>query len=364
MIAVSSKGQSFRALAAYLVHGRTGEEQGRIAWSSARNLPTNDPELAATMMRATAEQSVRVRQPVYHLVLSFDPTDPVDRAMMERVADRVLHRLGLTEHQAVIVSHQDRAHAHLHVLVNRIHPTTRRAWEMSFDYRAIQEVIRAEERLLGLREVPGRYSELPGRDIGNAREHRMERTAEDGIGSIATPTHALRPSPSHEDVERMQPRSREPLSGLARDAEGRSDAVDSPRPAHTRGSAMGGAPGAVDGTPPPIVVRAREHLPALRSARADCAPSAAAVVSCSRMAPRQSRRLRSRGISRSARWSGRLARRFRTDCSSRTVAYRTGNWASWSIPWCHRSHRNSPRWCFPPWAHSLARSRSTNGAST
>lgn len=79
MIAVSSSGKSFRALANYLAAGRTGEERDRVAWSVARNLPTNDPELAATFMRATAAQSAKVEKPVYHVVLSFDPADMPDR---------------------------------------------------------------------------------------------------------------------------------------------------------------------------------------------------------------------------------------------------------------------------------------------
>jgi Relaxase/Mobilisation nuclease domain len=160
MIGVSSKGRSFSALAAYLAAGRSGEDRDRVAWSAARNVPTNDPELAAKIMRATAEQSVRVKQPVYHLVLSFDPADQVDRATMERVADRMLERLGLQDHQAVIVAHRDREHRHVHVLVNRVHPETGRVWDRSFDYRAVQEILREEERALGLRRVPGRFAEV------------------------------------------------------------------------------------------------------------------------------------------------------------------------------------------------------------
>lgn len=112
MIAISSSGKSFQALAWYLANGRTGAEQDRVAWSACRNLPTPEPELAGTIMRATAAQSDRVLKPVYHIALSFDPRDPVDRAAMERVADRILARLGLSEHQAVIVAHRDREHPH------------------------------------------------------------------------------------------------------------------------------------------------------------------------------------------------------------------------------------------------------------
>lgn len=191
MIAVSSSGTGFRALAAYLVHGRTGLEEGRIGWASARNLPTDDPEVAATLMRATAAQNVRGEKPVYHLALAFDPGDPVDRATMERVADRVLARLHLDEHQALIVSHRDREHAHLHILVNRVHPESGRLWDRWQDMPTIQQVLREEERALGLRQVPGHlHAHGPGLETertilrdGTRSTHEAAHTMSSGTGS-------------------------------------------------------------------------------------------------------------------------------------------------------------------------------------
>jgi hypothetical protein len=158
MIAVSTSGKNFQALASYLVNGRSGEEQDRVAWTAARNLPTADVELAATFMKATASRSDPVEKPVYHVVLSFDPKDTVDRQTIEGIADRLLARLGLAEHQAVIVAHRDRQHAHVHLFVNRVHPETRKAWERWKDQPIIQAVLREEERTLGLRQVPGRLA--------------------------------------------------------------------------------------------------------------------------------------------------------------------------------------------------------------
>ena len=66
--------------------------------------------------------------PVYHLALSFDPGDAVDRAAMEHVADRVIAALGLREHQILIVAHRDRDHPHMHLLINRVHPKTGELW--------------------------------------------------------------------------------------------------------------------------------------------------------------------------------------------------------------------------------------------
>lgn len=162
MIATTSSGRSFRALATYLEHGRSGQETDRIAWVTSRNLGTDDPELAAALMDATAAQNVRVERPVYHLSISFDPHDPVTPEQTQQVADRVLAELGLAEHQALIVAHQDRAHPHLHIMLNRVHPETGRAWGRWQDRATIERVLREQERALGLREVPGRLYQLDG----------------------------------------------------------------------------------------------------------------------------------------------------------------------------------------------------------
>jgi relaxase-like protein len=160
MIAMSHSAKSFGTLADYLANGRSGDEPDRVAWSASRNLLTADPELAGKIMRATAAQNVRVKDPVYHLTLSFDPGDAVDRAAMEHVVDRVIAALDLHGHQVLIVSHRDRGHPHMHLLINRVHPETGRVWNRWQDRAIIQEVLREEERALGLRAVPGR---LPSR---------------------------------------------------------------------------------------------------------------------------------------------------------------------------------------------------------
>ncbi len=182
MIGVSSSNKSFRVLARYLAEERNAEEQKRVAWATSRNLPTDDPDLAARIMRATAAQNVRVKDPVYHLTLSFDPADTVDRGAMERAADRVLEALHLQEHQVLIVAHADREHAHMHLMVNRVHPETGKVWSRWQDYSTIQRVLREEEEALGLRRVPSSLERSPAeRDITNGLAEDLrtyERLAE------------------------------------------------------------------------------------------------------------------------------------------------------------------------------------------
>lgn len=177
MIGVSSSGRSFSGLAAYLRFGRSGRELDRVDWSAGRNLPTDDIELAGKIMRETAAQNRRVRDALYHVVLSFDRRDTVTRDQMEAVVDRVLVALKLADHQALLVAHRDRAHAHVHVMVNRIHPDTHRAWDRWRDMVTIQEALRTAERELGLAVTPGRLA------VGRERaEHTHGRTEHGDAG--------------------------------------------------------------------------------------------------------------------------------------------------------------------------------------
>ena len=82
------------------------------------------------------------------------------------------------------VAHRDREHAHLHVVVNRVHPETGVAWDRWQDYPKIERTLRGLEHELELREVPGRLYRAPGHDLPersldtSGERHAAERTHE------------------------------------------------------------------------------------------------------------------------------------------------------------------------------------------
>ena len=172
---VNRLGSGFRGIVSYLETGTNGKQRDRVEWIDTRNLPTADPQTAACIMRATADLSVRTQKPVYHLSISFDPADPVNRAAMRAVADRVLDELGLSEHQALLVAHKDTAHPHVHVVVNRVHPEHGRAWSNSWDYLRIERSLRTLEVELGLRRVPGKHASTPEQQKERASPERAPR---------------------------------------------------------------------------------------------------------------------------------------------------------------------------------------------
>ncbi len=80
------------------------------------------------------------QKPVYSLSLSFEPGDPAaTKENMLKAADEVRHALGLQDHQCVIVQHTDTKHPHVHLIFNRVHPTTGKYASVSNDRLKLSE---------------------------------------------------------------------------------------------------------------------------------------------------------------------------------------------------------------------------------
>jgi hypothetical protein len=145
---------AFKSSALYLAGRTRGRSPDRVDWFESRNLETRDPEAAAAVMDATAAQNVRCKKPVYHFVLSFDPKDAkrgkVPPEVMREIAGEAVDRLGLKEHQMLIYAHKDTDHPHMHFLVNRIHPSTGKAFDRHNDGRKLAGLCRDIARERGL----------------------------------------------------------------------------------------------------------------------------------------------------------------------------------------------------------------------
>jgi len=146
--------ESFKASALYLAGRVKDLSPDRVEFVTARNLQTTDPRAAAAVMEATAAKSVRCKQPAYHFIVTFDPADDAAGKVTEQVkreiAEKVIEDMGLTEHQALVYSHKDTDHPHLHFLVNRIHPSKHIAYDRHRDGTRLKEIVRERAREYGL----------------------------------------------------------------------------------------------------------------------------------------------------------------------------------------------------------------------
>lgn len=154
MIGNPYKGSGFKGLLRYLHEGRKGEENPhRVIWAEARNLPNTDPMVVAGIMRATTSLSRGTKRPVYHLPISWPPEEQPPKEVQMQVAEQLIADLGLSEHQHLIVAHDDGDCPHIHIVVNTVHPESGRVWNAWRDVYRIMESLERQEQELGLRIV-------------------------------------------------------------------------------------------------------------------------------------------------------------------------------------------------------------------
>ena len=145
----------FLALARYLIHGDARPTPPeRVAWIATQNLATQDPELAAKIMAATAALSKRCTHACLHTIIAWHPDEQPTPEAMQEIAFKTLSLAGLAGHQALAMGHGDKAHPHLHLMINRVHPETGRAWSDSHSHRRFDAIMRELSEEYGFRYVP------------------------------------------------------------------------------------------------------------------------------------------------------------------------------------------------------------------
>jgi len=129
-----TQGKSFKGLSQYLLQDENRETAERVGWVQTFNLADADGDQAWRLMLATAnsanalkeasgiKQGKAVKNTVYHYSINFNPEDKVTPEIQQRAVAESLKVLGMDDHQALAVEHTDKAHNHIHVMVNLIDP--------------------------------------------------------------------------------------------------------------------------------------------------------------------------------------------------------------------------------------------------
>lgn len=148
---------SMRALANYAADKDQQHEKLEALWiencDAGDSLP--DLSLAIAEIEATQRQNTRAQSDrTYHLLLSFQegerPSDDALRAIEKRFAES----LGFADHQRIIAAHGNTDNFHLHVAINKIHPTRLTLHEPFRDFHALARTCRAIEAEHGLAPNP------------------------------------------------------------------------------------------------------------------------------------------------------------------------------------------------------------------
>jgi len=151
IVAKVSRGSSFKGITAYLASPKEG--QHRAEWSATTNLGTNDVDLGARLMAATAMDADKIKRangwngkgrksttkPVYHVIMSWDESRHPDAAHQEQSARDMLDKIGMGKAQSILVGHNDNGKTHVHIVVNLIDPETGIQFKLSNDQKKMQK---------------------------------------------------------------------------------------------------------------------------------------------------------------------------------------------------------------------------------
>lgn len=179
----SDGGSSFASLGRYLtkeVDQETGEvmNRGEVMLSPA----LLSAETAAAEMKAVAAENPRVKDPVMHVILAWQPGEkPTGEQWQEAVKhamDNLKDRDGVSmgDHQYMAVAHEDTDAFHVHIMANRVHPETYRANSPEWMHKTLDKSCREIEAAQGWKESPGlcKWDEEQGKAVALTREEREQ----------------------------------------------------------------------------------------------------------------------------------------------------------------------------------------------
>jgi hypothetical protein len=188
--AITACGRSFRGAALYYAHDKRRDGEAvrltteRVAWVETVNLPTGDPERAWRIMAHTAlaqghlkaaagtkATGRKMRNPVFAYSLAWHPGERPTKAQMMDAARESLKTQALEEHQAIILCHTDEPQAHVHIIVNRVHPATGKAATLSNSKLKLSQWAEAYERMRGKILCPQRVKNNARRSRGEFVRH-------------------------------------------------------------------------------------------------------------------------------------------------------------------------------------------------
>lgn len=154
---------SWTRLGAYILD--TQHDGEKVAWAWATNCGNDDPGWAAKAILSTQERNIRSKSDKsYHLIVSFPAGELPTREQIEDIECRLCEAIGFGEHQRVSAVHQNTDNWHLHVAVNKIHPTTFCNVTPHRDHYRLQEACAELEIRHGLTQEPHTVDAEQGRE--------------------------------------------------------------------------------------------------------------------------------------------------------------------------------------------------------
>lgn len=175
----SLKKSDFAGLVKYITDEQSKTE--RLGLVNATNCEADTMQAVIGEVLATQQGNTRAKgDKTYHLIVSFPAGEKPENDVLKAVEERICAGLGYADHQRVSAVHHDTDNVHIHIAINKIHPTRNTMHEPYQDYRTLGGLCDALEDEYGLQKDnhQGRKS------VSQGRASDMERHA--GIESLVS----------------------------------------------------------------------------------------------------------------------------------------------------------------------------------
>lgn len=177
-VPMRSLGKSnFAGLANYITDAQSKAyrlNQTLVTNCEAATLPAAIEELLATQHINTRAKNDKT----YHLIVSFRAGEQPDADTLKAIEERISAGLGYGEHQRISAVHNDTDNLHIHIAINKIHPSRHTIHEPYYPHRTLAELCGILERDYGLE----RDNHEPRQRGAAARAADMEKHS--GIESL------------------------------------------------------------------------------------------------------------------------------------------------------------------------------------
>jgi hypothetical protein len=143
--------RSWTRTADYVLNSGTSNRGEKVGGVRVTNCHTDDPAAATALIECTQAVNTRSKtDKTYHLVFSFPPGEEPALEILHAIEDQLCASIGYADHQRISAVHVDCDHLHVHVAINKVHPTGYQNIEPYFDKKKLMEACERLELEYGL----------------------------------------------------------------------------------------------------------------------------------------------------------------------------------------------------------------------
>jgi hypothetical protein len=171
MIPKVTTGSSFSGVLNYAL-----QESKNVKVIDKNVLGRNAKELAESFEKV-ANFNTRAEKKVKHFSLSFAQEDKekLNPGKLSEISQKFLQKMGYKNNQFIVIQHNDTKHPHVHIVVNRIDPTTCKAVSDSNEKLNGSRISREIEREFGLTVAPEKRT---GEKVEGKNERELKKRIE------------------------------------------------------------------------------------------------------------------------------------------------------------------------------------------